>query len=68
MGRRCRPTWSSRGCGVRGGESGGAVLEAPALVVGAYDVAMKREPIRESGRHLGIADHRWAIRRRWDWS
>jgi len=36
--------------GVQGGGS-----EAPALVASLDDVAMMREPIEESGRHLGIA-------------
>jgi hypothetical protein len=44
--------------GARGGGSDGAVVEALSLVAGLDDVAMMRELIEESGRHLGIAEHR----------
>jgi hypothetical protein len=36
----------------------GAAFEAPAVVSGFNDIAVVSEAIEQSGRHLGVTEHR----------
>ncbi len=59
VGGACLPTWASLGWGLGRGFESGAVSEAPTFIASFDNIAMMGQPVEQSRRHFGIAEHTW---------